>query len=85
MYVQILLDGSETIVYSKAEWKEKLQEWCDEHCTHCGYEWFCEMCENYSCSETIMNILEDHNIPIDFSSLDFSYYVKRANEVACYD
>ena len=81
MVIQILLDGSEIIVYSNAEWTDKLQEWCDKKCRYCGFEWFCDQCENYSCSETIMKILEENNIHIDFSDLDFAYYIRKANEV----
>lgn len=70
----------------KNTWYKKFVEWCQEEYNKygslqgrfcCGYEWCCDLCKQgkmcgcEDCAETIINILEENNILIDYNDYDF--------------
>ena len=82
MYKQILLDGREITVYSQSEWAILLQKHCDKNYKFCANYWFCDFCNKGSCSQTIIDLLLEAKEHIDYSDLDFEYYVKKASDIA---
>ena len=95
MYKQLTLTGDEITVYSKKEWFDMFVKHCEKlhfeegertgaYC--CSYHWCCDKCRqevNCGCADcvaTIIQILKENNIEIDYSNIDFEYYENLAKE-----
>lgn len=93
MNEQILLDGTTIKVYSYQEWFEMFSKYCygkyesdgqvtGQYC--CGYHWCCNVCRQKhqcgcdDCVQTIVDILEEHNVTIVTSDLDFESWENKA-------
>lgn len=91
-----LFGGKPTEIHTKEEWFEAFTKYCNEiydregdstgkYC--CGYHWCCDKCEMNiccgcaDCVATIVSILEENGIEIDYNNFDFEYWERRAEEL----
>lgn len=96
MIEQLLLNGDIVKIYSSKEWFDMFTEHCNkiyeergsmtgEYC--CGYHWCCNECKGelcYGCADcvaTIISILEENGVEIDYSNLDFDYWERKARDL----
>lgn len=87
-YMQLdLFGGKPTQIHTKQEWFEAFAKHCDEiydkeadlrgtYC--CGYHWCCDKC---NCVATIMSILEEKGVEINYNDFDFDYWERKAREL----
>lgn len=91
-----LFGGEPTQIHTKQEWFEAFTKHCDEiydkegsdHGTYCcGYHWCCDKCKCElakgcaDCVATIMSILEENGVEIDYNDFDFDYWERKAREL----
>ena len=91
-----LFGGKPTTIHTKQEWINAFVDYCDKiydkegdlkgtYC--CGYHWCCDKCEGKlccgcaDCVATIMSILEENNIKIDYNDFNFDYWERKAKEL----
>lgn len=91
-----LFGGKPTEIHTKDEWFEAFTRYCDQiheeqgemtgaYC--CGYHWCCNQCEMNlccgcaDCVATIVSILEENGIYIDYNDFDFEYWERRAEQL----
>ena len=91
-----LFGGEPTQIHTKQEWFEAFTKHCDEiydkegdskgtYC--CGYHWCCDKCKCElakgcaDCVATIVSILEENGVEIDYNDFDFDYWERKAREL----
>lgn len=92
-----LFGGEPTQIHTKQEWFEAFTQHCDgiyskegsdcgTYC--CGYHWCCNKCKCElakgcaDCVATIVSILEENRVEIDYNDFDFDYWERKAREVS---
>ena len=91
-----LFGGKPTTIHNREEWTNAFIKQCDEiyhdegelHGTYCcGHHWCCDKCKMElhrgcaDCVATIISILEENNIKIDYNDFDFVYWERKAKEL----